>query len=119
MPSNGVVETLQWRHFRNTALPFITAPFASDTNPKYVAGSNLLTSYKNYTERRPGFDVGLEPTPTTFGDPVVRTFCWRRWGGTFYIMLCTSGAVAKVYKLAIGVDASFGLIWTSTSAEPF
>lgn len=115
----NVADTLLERHFRNTAFPFITAPAPTDTAPKYVAGSNLMTSYKGYTERRPGFDVGLEPTPTTFTDPIVRTKCWRRWGGTFFIMLCTSGAVAKVWKLAIGTDASFGLIWTSASAEPF
>jgi hypothetical protein len=80
-----------------------------------------MTSFKNYTERRPGFDVGLEPTPTTFTDPIVRTFTWRRWGGTFYIMLCTTalGSVAKVWKLALGTDTSFVLIWTSLSAEPF
>lgn len=115
----NVADTLLERHFRNTAFPFITAPAPTDTAPKYVAGSNLMTSYKGYTERRPGFDVGLEPTPTTFTDSVVRTFTWRRWGGTFFIMLCTSGTVAKVWKLAIGTDASFGLIWTSASAEPF
>jgi hypothetical protein len=78
-----------------------------------------MSSYKNYTERRSGFDVGLEPTPTTFTDPILRTFCWRRWGDRFFIMLCTVGTVAKVWKLAIGTDASFVLIWTSVSAEPF
>lgn len=117
----NVADTLLERHLRNTAFAFVTAPAPTDTTPKYVAGSNLMTSYKNYTELRPGFGVGtnLETAPTTFGDPIMRTFCWRRWGGTFYIMLCTVGVVAKVYKLAIGTDASFGLIWTSTSAEPF
>jgi hypothetical protein len=117
--SPNVADTLLERHLRNTAFAFVTAPAPTDTTPKYVAGSNLMTSYKNYTELRPGFGTGLESTPTTFTDPIVRTFCWRRWGGLFYAMLCTSGTVAKVWKLAIGQDASFVLIWTSTAPEPF
>jgi hypothetical protein len=115
----NVADLLQYRHIRNTAFPFVTAPAPTDTTPKYVAGSNIMTSYKGYTELRPGFDVGLESTPTTFADQVLRTYTWRRWGGTFYIMLCTVGAVAKVWKLAVGIDSSFSLIWTSVSAEPF
>ena len=117
MPNEA--DLLLERHLRNTAFPFVTAPAPTDTSPKFVTGSNLMSSYKGYIERRPGFDVGLEGTPTTFGDPILRTFSWRRWGGQFYIMLCTVGTVAKVYKLAVGVDASFGLIWTSAGSEPF
>lgn len=115
----SVANLLSYRHFRTTTFPFVTAPAPTDASPKYVAGSNLMTSYKGYTERRPGFDVALEPTPTTFTDTIQRVFCWRRWGGTFYIMLCTVGTVATVYKLALGTDASFGLLFTSAGSEPF
>lgn len=117
--SPNVADTLQYRHLRNTALPFITATAPTSTEPNFVAGSNILTSYKGYVERRPGFGTGWESVPTTFTGTIKRTFTWRRWGGTFYIMLCAVDTVAKVYKLALGVDASFSLIWTSTSMEPF
>lgn len=115
----NVADGLQYRHLRNTALPFVTASAPTSTEPNFVAGNNILTSYKGYLERRPGFDVGLESVPTTFTGTIQRTFCWRRWGGTFYIMLCAVDTVAKVYKLAVGVDASFSLIFTSASMEPF
>jgi hypothetical protein len=117
MPNEA--DILQYRHFRTTNLSFVSATAPTSTDPNYIAGLNMMSSYKGYVERRPGFDVGLEPTPTTFADSVQRTFSWRRWSSTFYIMLCTVGTVAKVYKLAIGTDTSFSLIWTSTSAEPF
>jgi hypothetical protein len=114
-----LADILQYRHFRQTAFPFATAPSPTDTSPKYVAGSNLMTSYKGYTELRPGFDVGFERVPTSFTDPIKRIFTWRRWGGQFYIMLCTSGVNSQVWSLAAGRDSNFSLIFTSVSAETF
>lgn len=117
--SPNVADALQYRHLRNTALPFITATAPTSTEPNFVAGSNVLTSYKGYVERRPGFATGWETAPTTFTGTIKRVFTWRRWGAQFYIMLCAVDTVAKVYKLSLGVDASFSLIWTSASAQPF
>src|SRR5215472_11706867 len=114
-----VPDMLQYRHFRKTAFPFLTATAPTTTEPNYVAGLNMMTSYKGYVELRPGFDVGLETTPTNFTDTIKRIFCWRRWGGAFHIMLCTSGTTSQVWKLTIGTDSSFVSIFTSTSAEPF
>jgi len=114
-----IADILQYRHFRKPAFSFVTATAPTTSDPNYVAGSNLMTSYKGYVEKRPGFDVGLEPTPTSFTDQIQRIFTWRRWGGTFYIMLCTVGTVAKVWKLALGVDSSFSVIFTSAGTEPF
>ena len=118
--SPNVAETLQYRHVRNTALPYVTASAPTSTNPQYVDGLNVLTSYKGYLERRPGFATGLESTPTTFAGPVKRVFGWRRWNSTFFIMLNEIEATqSKVYKLAVGIDASFVLIWTSASTNVF
>lgn len=116
----SVASLLQYRHLRDTALEFVSTSSATDTAPQFVAGSNILTSYKGYFERRPGFPTsGFESSPTTFTAPR-RTFAWRRWGGQFYIMLCDVKATTSVvYKLAVGVDASFVSIFTSNSTEPF
>lgn len=118
--SPNVADALQYRHLRNTALPFITATAPTSTEPNFVAGSNILTSYKGYVERRPGFGTGWESAPTTFAGTIKRVFTWRRWGGQFYIMLCAvSTSQSIVYKLNLGVDASFASIFTSASTEPF
>ena len=116
----SVAATLQYRHIRNTALPYVTASAPTSTNPQYVNGSNILTSYKGYLERRPGFDTGFESTPTKFAGTIERVFGWRLWGSTFFLMLNEiTPTASKVYKLAVGTDSSFQLIWTSTSTNIF
>ena len=116
----SVAATLSYRHVRNTALPYVTASAPTSTNPQYIDGLNVLTSYKGYLERRPGFDTGFESVPTTFAGTIQRVFGWRRWGSTFFLMLNEITATASnVYKLAIGTDASFQLIFTSPSTNIF
>lgn len=120
MPS--IDSLLSYRHIRDTALEFISSTSVTDTEPQYIDGSNILTSYKGYAERRPGFPLSVEDAgPTAFTAPQ-RTFCWRKWAGAFYIMVCDVDTVAmtsKVYKLAVGVDQVFDRIFTSNVAEPF
>lgn len=121
--SPNVADTLQYRHIRNTALGYVTATAPTSTEPQFVGGKDILTSYKGYLEKRPGFDVGLEPAHTAFAGTIKRTMGWRRWGGSFFIMLCeitaVSGALSNVYKLELGVDNAFTLIFSSAASEPF
>jgi hypothetical protein len=123
----SVAATLSYRHIRNTALPFVTASAPTSTNPQYVDGLNILTSYKGYVERRPGFGVNTwEDTPTQFTGTIQRIFGWRLWGSTFFLMLnevipgdSSTTGFSNVYKLALGVDSTFQLIWTSNSTNIF
>lgn len=115
----GVSATLSYRHIRNTALPYVTASAPTSTNPQYVDGLNVLTSYKGYLERRPGF-APFETIPTVFAGTIQRVFGWRRWGGTFFLMLNeVTPTASNVYKLAIGVDVSFVQIFSSTTTNIF
>ena len=115
----SVASELSYRHVRNTALPYVTASAPTSTNPQYVDGLNVLTSYKGYLERRPGF-APFESTPTQFAGTIQRVFGWRRWGGTFYLMLNEITATnSNVYKLAIGFDPSFVQIFSSASTNIF
>ena len=103
----------------NTALPYTAAGNPLTMVESYVAGQNILTSTKNFTERRPGFEA-FESTATVFPNNIRRLFTWRRWNGSFFIMLCeVSGSQSIVHKLEIGTDANFVSLFTSTSTEPF
>lgn len=116
----SVASELSYRHVRNTALPYVTASAPTSTNPQYVDGLNVLTSYKGYVERRPGFATGFESTPTQFAGTIQRVFGWRRWGSTFFLMLNEiTPTASNVYKLAIGSDASFVQIFSSASTNIF
>ena len=66
---SNVADGLQYRHLRNTALPFITATAPTSSQPNFVDGSNIKTSYKGYLERRDGFDVGWEPFQPLLQEP--------------------------------------------------
>lgn len=110
----------------DTALPYVTNSSVISTDPQYIGGLNVMTSLRQWAERRPGFSQSVEPTPTAFSS-LQRQFVWRRWttpgttkAGKFFWMGCDiSGGVAKVYKMEIGTDASAVLLFTSTSGEPF
>lgn len=103
----------------NTALPYDVTANPVNTTPVYVGGLNVLTSYKKFAERRPGFEV-FESAVTTFSGDIRRLFVWQRWGADFYAMLNEVTATQSiVYKFQIGTDASFISIFTSSSTEPF
>ena len=120
-PSQQVHKTVA-----DTALPYVTNSSVISTDPQYIGGSNVMTSLRQWAERRPGFSQTVETVATAFAN-LQRQFVWRRWttpgtakAGKFFWMGCDiSGAFAKVYKMELGVDASAVLLWTSTSAESF
>lgn len=110
---------LKHRTVANMALPYITNASPIAGSPRFVAGSNVMTSIKGYAERRPGF-----PTYTSdnyASDKIRRFFTWNTWAGVFFVMMCeVESAATKVYKLKVGTDATFVLIHTdATSTEPF
>ncbi len=105
------------------ALPYITNASIVESRPHWVTGSHdTLTSIRNWTERRPGFPVY---TADAFASTtsIQNWFTWKRWGSSFYLMICvvdTTAGTSKVYKQKIGTDATFVLIHTcSTSSEVF
>src|SRR6266850_728106 len=114
------------RTVADTALPYVTNSSVISTDPQYIGGRNVMTSVRQWAERRPGFSASVESSPTVFSD-LKRQFIWRRWttpgtalAGKFIWMGCDiSGGFAKVYKMIVGTDASAVLLWTSTTSEPF
>jgi hypothetical protein len=113
-------DTLSHHYIRNTSLPYVpdASPIASE-QPYFMGGSNVLTSLREFLQRRPGFAT-YEATPTTFTNTVRRIFTWRRWNSSFFVMMNeVGGGLSSVYKLKVGTDASFILIYTSVVAEPF
>lgn len=100
---------LAHRVLTNLALPYITNASPTMTDPRFVAGSvDILTSIAGYAERRPGFSLNVERTPTAFNN-LQRLFTWDRFDGTFIVMASDingSGA-ATVYKYQVGSDTSF------------
>lgn len=110
----------QYFDLAKPTLPYISYTSPVNETPHFIPGSqNIMASQIGYIEKRPGFSTPIETTPSVIPGIVKRIFPWRRWGGSFFVMVCTIDTVAKVYKLEQGVDASFSLIWTSSSAVPF
>lgn len=112
----------QFLDLARPVIPYRSYTSPVDEQPHFIPGAkNVLGTQIGYLEKRPGFSTPIEPAPTTVPGKIVRIFPWRRWGGAFYVMLCTiDSGVAKVYKLQQGgLGGSFTLIWSSTSATPF
>jgi hypothetical protein len=109
---------LAHRVLSSLALPYQTNVSPTLTDPHFISGStDLLTSINGYAERRPGFSTNVEATPTTFNS-LQRLFSWDRFDGVFIIMACDINAsgFAVVYKLQVGMDASFVSIYTEATA---
>lgn len=115
---------LNYHVLQNTSLPYVSNSSPLSTDPQYISGSyDILTNLKGLAEKRPGFSASLETTATAFS-AANRIYFFNKWavGSTeqYYVMFCQlSGGVAKVYKLAIGTDASAVLIFTSSVSTPF
>lgn len=77
-----------------------------------------MTSINGYAERRPGFALSAEVTPTAFNN-LQRMFLWDRFDGTFIEMACDVNSLnqAQVYKRVIGSDDSFVSIFTDTGSS--
>lgn len=105
----------------NTNLPYKSFTDITDDQPNMVLGSqNVLTTSRQLMERRPGFSDPIEVTPTTF-TAVSRAYWWSIWGGTRFLHIVNdiAGGLSKIYKIEIGVDANYVLIFTSSVATPF
>ena len=125
MPEAG---DLLSHYIQNTALPYFPNSSVTSKAVQIVAGSNILTSQRDYLERRPGFGFYESDTTFTFSGTLQRFFSWRRWtgasvtlSGAYFLMFNdTSASTSRVFKQRVGVDAYPTLIHTdSTSAGVF
>lgn len=109
------------REILNTAIPYKSYADITSDQPNMIQGSqNILTTAQQLMEKIPGFSDAVEASPTTFS-AAARNLWWVLWGGTRFLnIVCdVSGGFAKVYKLEVGVDANYVLIFTSSTAVPF
>lgn len=108
-------------------LPYKTNTSPVDETPHFVTGSkNVMGTIKGYLEKRPGFSTPVEQALSEIPGKVVRLYTWRRFSGSFFIMasVTTTNPISpsQVWKLEVGVDQSFVMIYadtSSTSAFPF
>lgn len=117
------------REVKTTNFKFQTYDSPASEDIMWQDGRNLWINPRGYTERRPGFSLALEGTPVALTGEVQRLFSWRRWDedssgatrGKFYVMASTlsPGGLSSVYKLEVGTDASFVLLHSSFSADPY
>jgi hypothetical protein len=105
----------------NSAVPYRSYSDITSNEVNWVAGTNILASARQLSERRPGFSDYAETGTTTSFSAAAREFKWGKWGGTRFFSMVSdlSGGVAKVYKLEYGVDATYQLLFTSASSNPF
>lgn len=113
---------LAHRNIRSTNLPYKSNISPTDTDPCYIPGSqDFMTSIIGYAERRPGFADNLETVVVGLNDPQ-RVFLWDRFDGTFIAMAVNinSSSQSEVYKMILGTDPTFVLLFTDTSSNsPF
>lgn len=109
----------QYLDLAKPILPYISYTTPVDETPRFIPGSkNVMASQIGYLEKRPGFSASMGNVQV--GGLVERIFGWRRWNGSFFVMLSsTSGTTTNVMKQEIGVDSGFIVIWTSSSTIPF
>lgn len=116
-------KSLQYLGIDKPLLPYISYTSPINESPHFIQGSqNLLASQIGYVEKRPGFSTQVETILSSVYGEINRIFTWRRWAGSFFIMLSSSTpTVTTVWKLEVGVDSSFVSIWNSsgTSAPPY
>jgi len=106
---------------QNTSIPYRSNADITSQTVNLISGSkNILTTARQLMERRPGFADSVEANPTTFTN-VVRHIWFTKWGtGGFYsIVNDISGGFSKIYKMLLGTDANYSLIFTSSTADPF
>lgn len=99
-------DELKHKQIIKTGLPYWPDDYPTSGEPRFVSGSNILTSYRGYSERRPGYTSYIDTS--TQGNPTInRIFLWRKWNGSYIIMLSgVLGADSYVYSHRIGVDAA-------------
>lgn len=122
-PSND----LSWIGIDKPTLPYRTNTSPVDESPHWVAGSfNTMATIRGEIEKRPGFALSVEIALSKIPGTVRRLFPWRRFSGSFFMMASVEttipGSLSQVWKLEVGVDQSFSIIYadtTSTTSQPF
>lgn len=116
---------IRHQYLPNMSLPYVPSVSPVTTDRIFVSGNDVLTSWKGYAERRPGWAT-YEASPTTFTGTIQRVFTWRRWPNSasgissdFFVMLNeVTGSQSNIYKLRVGTDNSFVLLRSYNSTEP-
>src|SRR4051812_38223347 len=109
----AVASQTKHRVIENTAVPYKSYADSTSNEANFVAGQNVMNTSQQLMERRPGFSDKMETNLTTF-TALAREFRWSKFDGTsFYSMVNDiSGGLSKVYKLKIGVDTAYSLLFT-------
>jgi len=116
---------LQHHYLDKTNLPYVSNGSVTAKAVEFTAGSNVLTSIKDYFERRNGFSAY---TTDSFSGDIKRFHTWRRWtgaaitlSGSYFAMVAeVTTTNSRVWKQRVGTDSNFQLIHTdSTSTNPF
>src|SRR5437762_12275901 len=114
MPAFPGLQRLQHHLLPSTTLPYITSSSPTESKPHYQAGSNVVSNIGGFVSKRPGFATD---TADNLAETIQRLFVWQTWAGVRFKMLATTtGSLSKVYKLKIGTDAAYSLIFTSSVA---
>lgn len=103
------------------AIPYVTFDSPVADTPAFEDGLNILTSMRRVLERRPGFATPVEASVTNLPGTINNIFTWRRWSSSFFVMLSiAANGHSQVWKLELGVDASFSLLLDIPgTTEPF
>lgn len=100
-----------------------SSPLDSASDPRWIAGSNILTSIKGACERRPGFPAGIETNTTTFTGSIQRIYGWRKWGGPYFVLVNRiTETSSDIYFIVVGNPSysNFTLLYSDTaSTKPF
>jgi hypothetical protein len=108
-------------------LPYRTNTSPVDESPHWVYGAqNAMATINGWVQKRPGFAIPIESLLSVIPGTVTRLFTWRRFSGSFFVMASVStnipGSMSQVWKLEVGVDQSFSIIYAdtvSTTSQPF
>lgn len=109
------------RLLENLAIPYVSHGSPISKQPAICEGVNTLTSVTGVLERRPGFAIALEKLPTTLPGFIAGMYTWKRYQGSFFVMLAiTTNATSEVWKYEVDKDSSFILIHTQgNTTVPF
>ena len=106
-----------------SALPYITNLSPTDPTPRYISGSNVMTSSKGYAERRPGLATLFAITQQSSGI-IRRLFQWEKWNGDIYLLasLTDTSPYSKVLKYKVNSDTDWVVLTAASdtgTSEPY
>lgn len=120
--ADAPLNALSWFGLDKPTLPYRTNTSPVDESPHWVSGSsNTMGTIKGAVEKRPGFSTAVESALSSIPGIVTRLYTWRRFSGSFFIMASVTttslATPSQVWKLEVGVDPSFVLIYSDTSSS--